>query len=42
MYNEVGSTQSYGPTGYSYTPIAGANAKAKAIATAGARTNLAQ
>ncbi len=37
-----GSTQSYGPTGYSYTPIAGADVKAKAIATAGARTNLAQ
>ncbi|MCE3261419.1 MAG: pectate lyase [Pseudoduganella sp.] len=37
-----GSTQSYGPTGYSYTAIPGADVKAKAIATAGARTNLAR
>ncbi|MBY0240143.1 MAG: polysaccharide lyase family 1 protein [Burkholderiaceae bacterium] len=37
-----GTTQSYGATGYAYSAIPAANVKAKAIATAGARTNLAQ
>jgi pectate lyase len=37
-----GTTQSYGSTGYAYTAIPAADVKAKAIATAGARTNLAQ
>lgn len=36
------TTQAYGSVGYSYTPDAAANVKAKVIATAGARTNLAQ
>ncbi|TFW36183.1 pectate lyase family protein [Massilia horti] len=36
------TTKSYGSVGYSYTPDAAANVKAKVIATAGARTNLAQ
>ena len=37
-----GSTQSFGPTGYSYTAIAGADVKAKAIATRRDRPKLAQ
>jgi len=37
-----GTTQSYGSTGYAYTAIPAADVKAKAIATAGARTNLAE
>lgn len=37
-----GTTQSYGSTGYAYTVIPAANVKSKAIATAGARTNLAR
>ncbi|WP_229507026.1 pectate lyase family protein [Pseudoduganella rivuli] len=37
-----GTTQSYGSTGYTYTAIPAADVKAKVIATAGARTGLAQ
>ncbi|MFZ6765861.1 pectate lyase family protein [Undibacterium sp. Di26W] len=36
------TTKAYGATGYSYNAAAAAGVKAKAIATAGARTNLAQ
>lgn len=36
------TTKAYGPTGYAYTAIPASGVKAKAIATAGARTNLAQ
>lgn len=36
------TTKSYGTVGYTYTPDTAANVKAKVIATAGARTNLAQ
>lgn len=36
------TSKAYGPTGYTYSAAAAAGVKAKAIATAGARTNLAQ
>ncbi|MCE3605104.1 polysaccharide lyase family 1 protein [Massilia sp. P8910] len=36
------TTKAYGPTGYTYTASPAAGVKAKAIATAGARTNLAR
>lgn len=36
------STKTYGSTGYSYTPDLAANVKARVIATAGARTGLAE
>ncbi|NHZ39186.1 pectate lyase family protein [Massilia aquatica] len=36
------TSKAYGPTGYNYTAAAAAGVKAKAIATAGARTSLAQ
>lgn len=36
------TTKAYGTTGYVYTAASGSGVKAKAIATAGARTNLAQ